>query len=94
MHKFLPHRSNKKLGLDYDEQTLIDYRIKDGYCYFVQYAAPNSKNNELRTDAINWLVSQNFLPDRDWSWVGGRFYYEFCFKDEDVAFLFKLARGV
>lgn len=80
-------------GSTWGEKDLIEYRLADGYHYFVQFGRITYCSRtqiEKRDRAIAWL-KEHCIP---YSWVGGRSAYEFCFQHEDEAVLFKLAYGI
>jgi len=83
-------------GQDWGEETLIRDMRERGYHYYVQFAERSNMDSGRihKTDeCMAWLVAQGWQRFEDWNWIGGRFYYEFAFKDEEVAMMFKLAHG-
>lgn len=82
-------------GYTWGDDDLIEDTIKRGYLYFVQYSQEdNNFGRKTKTDEIFiWLNEQGWVRGKEYNWVGGRFYYEICFREEEHALLFKLAYG-
>lgn len=79
-------------GADWGEKDLIRYVIDAGFPYFVQFHARFAQGPEViarRNQAADWLHEQG-IP---FKWVGGRSNYEFAFRTEEDATMFKLAYG-
>lgn len=79
---------------DWGDPELIEITREQGYNYFVLYGNPRIGYNRVdeikrRNDATKWLQEHKI----DFCWVGGRSAYEFAFKNEEDAMLFKLAWG-
>lgn len=80
-------------GKTWGEETLIHNLHARGFSYFVQFSLKQNKNITHTKQAINWCKEQGWIRGKDYHWVGGRFYYEFVFRDEPKAMLFKLRFG-
>jgi len=81
-------------GQDWGEETLLSDLQDRGFCYFVQYNTAHSKDADIMFSVLDWCEEQGWIKHDDFDWVGGRFYYELCFRDEEHAMLFKLAHGI
>jgi hypothetical protein len=79
----------RPLGYDWGEGDLIRGIQDDGWLFFVQYAPRRESNIQRREQARAWM-NENKIP---YSWVGGRSNYEFAFREEQHAVMFKLAFG-
>jgi hypothetical protein len=79
---------------DWGEPELIEITRSQGYNYFVLFNNPRMGYNRVREierrDAARAWMEEHRI---EFSWVGGRSAYEFAFKTEEEAVLFKMAWG-